>query len=80
DLNDCFSFQNISNFRYYNFRLSHEEVLMDYTGEDPTKSIDKEYPKKFFDGLSVGFFLGMIALAGVAVAYLISSQQSDFEN
>ncbi|CAB5373571.1 unnamed protein product [Rhizophagus irregularis] len=33
--NDGF-FGLISNFRYYNFRLSHEEVLKDYSGEDPT--------------------------------------------
>ncbi|CAG8470015.1 concanavalin A-like lectin/glucanase domain-containing protein [Gigaspora rosea] len=72
----------ISNFRYYNFRLSHEEVLMDYTGEDPTKSIDKEYPNKlnkFFDGLgvglAVGFFLGMIALAGGLYIYRIISRR-----
>ncbi|CAG8566536.1 11021_t:CDS:10 [Funneliformis caledonium] len=28
----------INNFRYYNFRLSQKEVLIDYMGEDPTKS------------------------------------------
>ncbi|CAG8786797.1 17826_t:CDS:2, partial [Dentiscutata erythropus] len=54
---------HISNFRYYNFRLSHDEVLMDYSGEDPTKSIDDKCPNIFFD-LSIGLFLGIIILAG----------------
>ncbi|KAF0424507.1 concanavalin A-like lectin/glucanase [Gigaspora margarita] len=68
----------ISNFRYYNFRLSHDEVLMDYSGEDPTKSIDEEYPNKlnkFFDGLGVGFFLGMIALASGFVIHRTISRR-----
>ncbi|CAG8519954.1 7041_t:CDS:2, partial [Cetraspora pellucida] len=52
----------ISNFRYYNFRLSHKEVLMDYSGKDPTKLIDDKCPNKFFDGLGIGFFFSMIAL------------------
>ncbi|KAF0424505.1 concanavalin A-like lectin/glucanase [Gigaspora margarita] len=49
----------ISNFRYYNFRLSHDEVLMDYSGGDPTKNIDIECPNKLFDGLGIGLFLAM---------------------
>ncbi|CAG8791393.1 16518_t:CDS:2, partial [Dentiscutata erythropus] len=54
---------HISNFRYYNFRLSHDEVLMDYSGEDPTKSIDDKCPNRFFDGLIIGLFLGITVLA-----------------
>ncbi|CAG8448000.1 28913_t:CDS:2 [Dentiscutata erythropus] len=54
----------ISNFRYYNFRLSHNEVLMDYSDEDPTKSIDYKCPNRFFDDLSIGLFLGLTILAG----------------
>ncbi|CAG8693113.1 29175_t:CDS:10, partial [Gigaspora margarita] len=41
----------ISNFRYYNFRLSHNE------GEDPTKhNNNDESPKKSFVGSTIGFF------------------------
>ncbi|KAF0424503.1 concanavalin A-like lectin/glucanase [Gigaspora margarita] len=65
----------ISNFRYYNFRLSHDEVLMDYSGEDPTKSIE-EYPNEFFAGLGVGFFLGMITLAGGFFIHRIISRRN----
>ncbi|KAF0557257.1 concanavalin A-like lectin/glucanase [Gigaspora margarita] len=51
----------ISNFRYYNFRLSHNEVLMDYSGEDPTKhNNNDESPKKSFVGSTIGFFFGMM--------------------
>ncbi|CAG8469997.1 7949_t:CDS:2 [Gigaspora rosea] len=65
----------ISNFRYYNFRLSHNEVLMDYSGEYPTKSFVNECPNKLFDGLGVGFFLGMIALAGGFFVHRIISRR-----
>ncbi|KAF0515535.1 concanavalin A-like lectin/glucanase [Gigaspora margarita] len=49
----------ISNFRYYNYCLSHNEVLMDYLGDDPTKSIVDESPIRFFGGLGIGIFLCM---------------------
>ncbi|KAF0557260.1 concanavalin A-like lectin/glucanase [Gigaspora margarita] len=65
----------ISNFRYYNFHLSHSEVLMDYSGEDPTKRNDNddndESPKKSFVDLTIGFFLGMMVLTGGLFIYKI---------
>ncbi|KAF0557273.1 concanavalin A-like lectin/glucanase [Gigaspora margarita] len=55
----------ISNFRHYNFRLSYSDVLMDYSGEDPTKHNDNdESSKKYFIDLTIAFFLGMMVLAG----------------
>ncbi|RGB36567.1 concanavalin A-like lectin/glucanase domain-containing protein [Rhizophagus diaphanus] len=55
----------ISNFRYYNFRLSHEEVLKDYSGEDPTIINDDDSgTTSNFILVIVSYFLGMITLAG----------------
>ncbi|CAG8794071.1 23640_t:CDS:2, partial [Dentiscutata erythropus] len=65
----------IRNFRYYNFRLSYNEVLMDYSGEDPTKSIDDKCPNRFFDGLSIGIFLGITILAGCFLTHRIISRR-----
>ncbi|UZO26800.1 uncharacterized protein OCT59_019013 [Rhizophagus irregularis] len=62
--NDGF-FGLISNFRYYNFRLSHEEVLKDYSGEDPTIINDDDSgTTSNFILVIVSYFLGMITLAG----------------
>ncbi|RIB22388.1 hypothetical protein C2G38_1000146 [Gigaspora rosea] len=55
----------ISNFRYYNFRLSHSEVLIDYSGEDPTKHNDNNLClNKSFVDLTITVFISMIVLAG----------------
>ncbi|KAF0557256.1 concanavalin A-like lectin/glucanase [Gigaspora margarita] len=55
------------NFGWYGFTGQISEVLMDYSGEDPTNNNDNgdndEGPKKSFVDLTIGFFLGMMVLA-----------------
>ncbi|KAF0557272.1 concanavalin A-like lectin/glucanase [Gigaspora margarita] len=61
------------NFRYYNFRLSHSEVLMDYSGEDPTKHNDNdECLNRSFTDLTIAFFLGIMVMVLVGILFIPS--------
>ncbi|RIB22385.1 hypothetical protein C2G38_1000038 [Gigaspora rosea] len=66
----------ISNFRYFNFHLSHSEVLMDYSGEDPTKHNDNddndECLNKSFVYLTIAFFLGIMVMILVGILFIPS--------
>ncbi|KAF0557261.1 hypothetical protein F8M41_013776 [Gigaspora margarita] len=62
-----------SNFHYYNFRLSHSEVLVDYSGEDPTKHNDNDdCPNKSLVNLTIAFFLGIMVMVLVGVLFISS--------
>ncbi|KAF0557269.1 concanavalin A-like lectin/glucanase [Gigaspora margarita] len=61
----------ISNFRYYNFRLSHSEVLMDYSGEDLTNHNDNdECLNKSFVDLTIAFFLGIMVMVLAGILFI----------
>ncbi|CAG8473770.1 concanavalin A-like lectin/glucanase domain-containing protein [Gigaspora rosea] len=63
----------ISNFRYYNFRLSHSEVLMDYSGVDPTKhNGNDECLNNSFVYLAMAFFLGIMVMILVGILFIPS--------
>ncbi|CAG8475071.1 8077_t:CDS:2, partial [Diversispora eburnea] len=70
----------MSKFRFYNFRLSPQEVLIDYSGEDPTKITVVKCSSGILAGSIVGtFFSGIIFSAG-CLFLLKRKRQSHYED